>query len=164
MEERTMELILWRHAHAEDGVPDLERRLTGRGRTDARRVGGWLSERLRSSGPRVLSSPAVRARQTADALGVDYEVVDALAPGASAAAAIAASGWAEEGAGTRAGAGGRGRTVVLVGHNPWIGEVVARLVGGLDEGWAIRKGGLWWLVRREDDVLVKAVMSPELLR
>ena len=27
-----MDLIVWRHAEAEDGVPDLERRLTGKGR------------------------------------------------------------------------------------------------------------------------------------
>jgi phosphohistidine phosphatase len=154
-EDMTMDLILWRHAHAEDGVPDLERRLTARGRADARRVGGWLRERLPGGTARVLSSPAVRARQTADALGLRYEVVDALAPGASAAAAIAASGWEEDGSAT---------VVVVVGHNPWIGEAVSRLVGERDEGWAIRKAGLWWLARREQDVLVRAVVSPELLR
>ncbi|MFO0461355.1 MAG: SixA phosphatase family protein, partial [Burkholderiales bacterium] len=77
-----MDLSRWRHAQAEDGPPDLERRLTARGREDAKRVGAWLRERLPSAGVRVLSSPAVRARQTADALGLRYEVVDALAPGA----------------------------------------------------------------------------------
>lgn len=150
-----MELILWRHAQAEDGAPDLERCLTARGREDARRVGAWLRERLPRGAVRVLSSPAVRTRQTADALGLRYEVVDAIAPGAVAHVAIEASGWPGEGE----------RTVVVVGHNPWIGEVVARLVGGQEQGgWAIRKGGLWWLSRREHDVLVRAVVSPDLLR
>jgi phosphohistidine phosphatase len=149
-----MDLILWRHAQAEDGVPDLERRLTARGRGDARRVAAWLRERLPSAGVRVLSSPAVRARETADALGLGYEVLDALAPGAEAMDAIAASGWAD----------GAEATTVVVGHNPWIGEAVSRLVGGCEDGWAIRKAGLWWLSRREHDVRVRAVMSPELLK
>ena len=152
-----MDLILWRHAQAEDGPPDLERRLTVRGREDAKRVGAWLRERLPSAGVRVLSSPAVRARQTADALGLRYDVIGALAPGAMAAEAIAASGWRDE-------ADGGDGTVILVGHNPWIGEAVARLVGGCDDGWAVRKGGAWWLSRRDEDVLVRAVVSPELLR
>jgi phosphohistidine phosphatase len=151
-----MDLILWRHAQAEDGPPDLERRLTARGREDAKRVGAWLRERLPSAGVRVLSSPAVRARQTADALGLRYEVVDALAPGADVDDAIAAIG--------RAGGGDDDATVIVVGHNPWIGEAVARLVGGCDDGWPIRKGGAWWLSRRQEDVLVRAVVSPELLR
>jgi phosphohistidine phosphatase len=149
-----MDLILWRHAQAEDGVPDLERRLTARGREDAKRVGAWLRERLPADGVRVLCSPAVRARQTADALGLRYEVVDALAPGADTDAAIAASGWAGNG----------DATVIVVGHNPWIGEALARLVGGCDDGWPIRKGGAWWLSRRAGDVLVRAVVSPELVR
>lgn len=150
-----MDLILWRHAQAEDGMPDLRRRLTARGREDAKRAGAWLRERLPAGATRVLSSPALRARQTADALGLGHDVVDALAPGADAAAAIAATGWPE---------GGDGATVVVVGHNPWIGEAVSRLVAGREDGWAIRKGGFWWLSRRDGDVLVRAVISPEMLR
>ena len=41
-----MDLILWRHAEAEDGVPDLERRLTGKGRKQAERVAQWLLQRM----------------------------------------------------------------------------------------------------------------------
>ena len=37
-----MELILWRHAEAEDGVPDGERALTKKGRKQARAVAAWL--------------------------------------------------------------------------------------------------------------------------
>ena len=41
-----MDLILWRHAEAEEGGPDLERRLTPKGRKQAKRVAAWLLQRL----------------------------------------------------------------------------------------------------------------------
>ena len=41
-----MELILWRHADAEDGLPDLSRRLTPRGIKQAERMAAWLLQRL----------------------------------------------------------------------------------------------------------------------
>ena len=154
-----MDLILWRHAQAMDGTPDLERRLTPGGEKDAVRVGGWLRKRIPEGTATVLCSPARRTRQTADALGIDYAVIDALSPGATAQAAIAATGWPDCGDGT----------VIVVGHNPWIGEAVAQLVSGVARPWPIRKGGFWWLSWREGRgdgaaVLVRAAMSPELLR
>ncbi|HKI65200.1 MAG TPA: histidine phosphatase family protein, partial [Burkholderiales bacterium] len=60
-----MDLILWRHAEAEEGGPDLERRLTPRGHKHAARVAGWLLQRLPSKFT-VLASPARRALQTAE--------------------------------------------------------------------------------------------------
>ena len=153
-----VELILWRHAQAVDGLPDLERALTPRGGKDAARVGGWLRERIPAGPVTVLCSPARRTRQTADALGIDYRVLEALAPGVSAEAAISAIGGPDR----------REGTVIVVGHNPWIGEVVARWVSGTPGPWPIRKGGFWWLSWRTGpgagDVRVRAVMSPELLR
>jgi len=83
-----MELILWRHAEAEDGSPDLERELTGKGRKQAARMADWLNPRLPPD-IRILSSPASRTLQTAQALGRDYEVVPELAPGASAEEVLA---------------------------------------------------------------------------
>ena len=59
-----MELILWRHADAEEGERDLERKLTGKGRKQATRVARWLQHRLPSKFT-VLCSPARRARETA---------------------------------------------------------------------------------------------------
>jgi len=43
-----MDLILWRHAEAEDagGKPDLERNLTRHGRKQAARMAEWLKPRL----------------------------------------------------------------------------------------------------------------------
>jgi phosphohistidine phosphatase len=139
-----MQLILWRHADAEDGAPDLERKLTARGRKDAERVAAWLLKRL----PKhfhLLASPAVRAQQTAEALKVKIETDKRLAPGASVQDILKAAG--------------RAGTVVLVGHQPDLGQALAHLVGGSSAEWRLQKGALWWI---EDD-LVKAVVSPDLL-
>ncbi|HSO07654.1 MAG TPA: histidine phosphatase family protein, partial [Pelomicrobium sp.] len=65
-----MDLILWRHAEAEDGVPDLARKLTPKGVKQAKRIAKWLRPRLPAD-TRVIVSPARRALQTAEALGME---------------------------------------------------------------------------------------------
>jgi phosphohistidine phosphatase len=150
-----MDLILWRHADAEEGARDLERKLTGKGHRQAARVAKWLAARLPSKYA-VYSSPARRARETADALGVRYKIVERLAPGASVAAILAAAGWSD----------GKG-TAIVVGHQPDLGHAAAALVSGKQADWSMRKGGLWWLTLRkregEKQVVVRAVIGPELL-
>ena len=87
-----MDLILWRHAEAEDpadGSEDLERALTPRGLRQAARMAAWLDRQL-PDGLRVLSSPAVRAQQTAQALERKFKLRDELAPVATSAAAATA--------------------------------------------------------------------------
>ena len=37
-EESAMDLLLWRHAEAEDGIPDLKRKLTKRGEKQAQQM------------------------------------------------------------------------------------------------------------------------------
>src|SRR5688572_32750921 len=101
-----MELILWRHADAEDGAPDLERKLTAKGRKDAERVAAWLLERLPRDF-RLVASPAMRAQETAQALGTKIHTDPKLAPGALVADILKA--------------GSRGGTVVVVGHQPDLG-------------------------------------------
>ncbi|HKI65417.1 MAG TPA: histidine phosphatase family protein [Burkholderiales bacterium] len=150
-----MDLILWRHAEAEEGGPDLERRLTPRGQKHAARVAGWLLQRLPSKFT-VLASPARRARQTAESLGVKFKTSTGLAPGATVADILGAADWSE-----------RKGAVVIVGHQPTLGEVASYLVcGGRDE-WTIKKGGLWWLTNRvrddESQVVVRAVIAPDLI-
>jgi len=112
-----MRLILVRHAEAAPGDPDELRALTPAGRDTARALG----ERLRGTEPTaVISSPLLRARETADpiarAAGVDAEADDRLAPGATVDD-------------VRAVVDGRGDTVVVVGHQPDCGEVVYALTG-----------------------------------
>ncbi len=79
-----MDLILWRHAEAEDiASTDLARALTTRGRKQAQNVAKWLRTRLPDDAL-VLASPAVRTIQTAETLSDQYRVVRELAPNASA--------------------------------------------------------------------------------
>ena len=150
-----MELILWRHAEAEDSSPDLARVLTKKGRNQASRMADWLNPRLPQP-VRILMSPAVRTVQTAQALGRSCEEDAALAPGASADAVLTAAGWPD--------ADG---CVVIVGHQPTLGQVAVRLLTGQGGDIAFRKGGIWWFqsrVReREVQVLLKAVVSPDWL-
>lgn len=144
-----MDLILWRHADAEDGRPDLQRELTSKGRKQAARVAAWLAQHL-PKGYQVVSSPAARARQTAEALTRDLKIDPGLAPGASVQAIVNAAGWPHGGG-----------AIVLVGHQPDLGEALAYLVGGREGGWRLEKGAFWWLA--EQPVIVKAVVSPDLL-
>lgn len=150
-----MDLILWRHAEAKEGGPDLERRLTSKGRKQAARVAEWLQRRLPSKYT-VLASPARRARETAQALGVAFKTVAELAPGASVEQILDAARWPQ-----------RRKPVIVVGHQPDLGCAAAFLVSGARANWSIKKGGLWWLESRlrngETQCVVRAVMAPDLL-
>jgi phosphohistidine phosphatase len=150
-----MELILWRHTEAEDALPDLTRELTGRGRKQAARMADWLNPRLPPD-IRILVSPATRAVQTAQALGREYEQVPALAPGASAEDVLAAAGWPDA-----------AYPVLIVGHQPTLGQVAMRLLAGQAGDLTIKKGGVWWFQSRDRrgqmQVELRAVAAPDWL-
>jgi len=150
-----MELILWRHADAEVAYPDLARELTDTGRQQAARVAGWLTARLPPD-VRIVVSPAVRAIQTAQALERDYDVLPALAPGASDDAILTVAGWPHA-----------ARPVMVVGHQPTLGQVAMRLLSGHAGDLSIRKGGVWWFQSREREngsqVVLRAVAAPDWL-
>ncbi|MBC7455311.1 MAG: phosphohistidine phosphatase SixA [Massilia sp.] len=149
-----MDLILWRHAEAEMSEPDLQRALTPKGQKQARRMGQWLDAQL-PAGCKILVSPALRTVQTAEALGRKFKVVAHLAPGASAQDVLRAANWPH----------GK-EPVLIVGHQPTLGQVAALLVGGADGDWDIKKATAWWIVQREpqdpDSMYLKAVMAPDL--
>jgi phosphohistidine phosphatase len=134
-----MELILWRHADAEYGPPDMERALTPKGQRQAERMGNWLARKLPES-CKILVSPAKRALQTADALGRPYKIVPEIAPDASPAQLLLAANWPQ-----------RKETVVLVGHQPTLGQVAALLLSGSSQCWHVRKGSIWWFSQREQE-------------
>ncbi len=148
-----MDLILWRHAEAEPGLPDLDRRLTAKGVQQAARVAKWLDRQLPDSA-RVLSSPAVRAEQTARALKRKIRIVPDLAPDATAAAILAAAGWPDA-----------PEPVLVVGHQPTLGEVAAFLLTGEESPWSVRKGAVWWLSHRVRNGVtsnvLKVVIAPD---
>jgi phosphohistidine phosphatase len=150
-----MELILWRHADAEEGTPDLRRELTPLGRKQAAQVADWLNVRLPEH-CRILCSPAVRAQQTLDALERDYEVAPELCPGADPVAVLQCVGWPE-----------RHGAVLVAGHQPTLGRLAALLMTGRQQEWDIPRAGLWWFEQREPrlpyNLTLKAVITPELL-
>ncbi|MGH8704682.1 MAG: phosphohistidine phosphatase SixA [Burkholderiales bacterium] len=150
-----MELILWRHADAEEGEPDRDRNLTSKGRKQAARVAEWLQGRLPSKFT-VIASPARRARQTAEALKSRFKTSERLAPGAAVGEILELAGWPR-----------RRGVVVLVGHQPDLGRVAAYLAAGAKADWSVKKGGLWWMVNRvrdrETQVVVRAVIAPDLI-
>lgn len=153
-----MDLILWRHAEAEviaPGQDDLQRALTPKGERQARRMAAWLNHRLAAS-TRVLVSPALRCRQTAEALGREARVVPTIAPDAPIAALIEAARWPKA-----------SEPVLLCGHQPTLGLLVAQLLAGVDQEWAVKKGAVWWLRWRQRDgepeVTLHAVQGPDSL-
>ncbi|WP_454764306.1 SixA phosphatase family protein [Cupriavidus campinensis] len=158
-----MNLILWRHAEAED-LPDplslsrgadLQRPLTRRGRKQAEASARWLRAHLPAD-HRVVCSPALRARETAAALTGKPEVIPDLAPGADVSAILAAIDWPQ----------GHEHTVV-VGHQPWMGRLASLLLAGHEINWSVKKSGIWWLSSRTRDteaqVVLRAVVGPDFL-
>lgn len=172
-----MDLILWRHAQAEvldlpddmataagttgevvvelDAERDLARCLTAKGRRQAEKMAVWLDARLPEA-TRVLVSPAQRTQQTALALGRSFKTVKSLHPQACVDDLLKAARWPQ----------GK-ESVLMVGHQPTLGMLAARLITGQDQAWSIKKGAVWWLRTRERDglqqVTLHAVMSPDLL-
>jgi len=149
-----MDLILWRHADAEYGAPDLERPLTAHGERQADAVATWLRTHLPDD-TRILVSPARRTQQTARALSKQFETVAALSPGASVGDVLAACRWS----------GAAQGSVLVVGHQPTLGEVAAHLLG-IRGAVAVRKGAIWWLTGRAREgspVVLTACLPPSML-
>jgi len=150
-----MDLLLWRHADAEDGFPDNGRALTKKGLKQAKQVAEWLKPRLPED-CLVLVSPAKRAQQTAEALQLPYTTERRIGTGADVADIIAAANWPKH----------RG-TVIVVGHQPTLGQLAAWLLAGDQAGWAVKKGALWWFSNRAEgdyaQTVLRAVVSPDLL-
>ena len=158
-----MDLILWRHADAEiaaEGEDDLSRQLTVKGEKQAVRMAAWLDRHL-PEGARILVSPARRTEQTAKALNRKYKLRDELVPDSSAEEVLTLIKWDLE-----KGPQGKG-PILLVGHQPYLGEIAARLLGMQEHSCAIRKGAVWWLrsrVREEySEILLLNVINPDFI-
>ena len=152
------DLILWRHAEAEnagENEDDLDRPLTQRGEKQAARMAVWLDRQL-PDGLRVLASPARRTEQTAKALGRKYKLRAELLPGGQPDELLELAQWPRS----------RG-AVLVVGHQPMLGQIAARLLGVDEAACDIRKGAVWWLRSRQREqelrVHLVSVISPELI-
>ncbi|MFC0132360.1 histidine phosphatase family protein [Massilia eurypsychrophila] len=150
-----MDLILWRHAEAEEGDPDMERVLTAKGQKQARRMADWLDAQLPDA-CKILVSPALRTLQTVAPLGRKFKMAAELAPGAGPHDVLRAANWPN----------GK-EPVLIVGHQPTLGQAAALIVAGRPQPWEIKKGALWWIAQRDpkdpDSLYLKAVMSPDMI-
>jgi phosphohistidine phosphatase len=148
-----MDLILWRHAEAADGMPDLARELTPKGVKQAQCMAAWL-RRYITRPVIVMASPAVRAQQTALAYSEHVETRDELGMGATAAYLLKTAQWPDA-----------QKTVLVVGHQPALGAAPALAVTGNTAPWPMKKGAIWWLRSADGGPpLVVAVITPRLAR
>ncbi|CAN5676269.1 phosphohistidine phosphatase SixA [soil metagenome] len=154
-----MDLILWRHAEAEPGsadLPDDARKLTAKGIKQANKMAYWLESTLPDS-CRILVSPAVRTRETVAALDRKFKVLEELRPDASAEAILAAANWPHS-----------REPVLIVGHQPYLGQVAACLLAPMQLEYAIRKANVWWISQKQREAegvqtYLKALMAPDLV-
>lgn len=150
-----MDILLWRHAEAEAGEPDEGRALTSKGVRQAQKMAHWLERNLPSR-CRILVSPTVRTLQTARALERKFKICPEIGPDASVEALLAAANWPD----------GK-EPVLLIGHQPTLGQAAALLLAGNEQDWTVRKANVWWIAQRERDGesenYLKAVMAPDLV-
>lgn len=150
-----MDLILWRHAEAEDRIPDSARELTEKGLKQAQKVARWLEPKLPED-TRIIVSPAVRTQQTASALTARFETSDQIDTSTTPLKILNAVAWpAMEG------------TVLVVGHQPTLGKIASLLLKGDESGFAVRKGSIWWFSckqkNEQENIILRAVITPEIL-
>lgn len=130
-----MQIILWRHAEAMNGVDDLARELTDKGHKQAAKIANELRKRLPESYT-LWVSEAKRSQQTAAYLKVKQVIRSEINPEAQPQliAKLLTQCVDEE-------------TIVIVGHQPWIGQLCAFL---LNQNWydvpywSVKKGAFWW--------------------
>lgn len=153
-----MDLVLWRHAEAHESEPgqdDLSRALTPRGEKQAARMALWLDRQL-PEGTRILVSPARRTEQTAQSLGRKYKLREELSPNATVEQLLQLVQWPQ----------GKG-VILVVGHQPVLGQTIARLLAIHGSECSVKKGAVWWLRHRLRDgasqTTLVSVQSPDTL-
>jgi phosphohistidine phosphatase len=104
----------------------------------------------------VLVSPALRTQQTVKPLGRHFKTVASLAPDGTVGGLLSAARWPES-----------NEPVLVIGHQPTLGIVAARLLAGVEQFWSVRKGAVWWLRGREREgssqVVLQAMQGPDML-
>ncbi|MES2500398.1 MAG: histidine phosphatase family protein [Pseudomonadota bacterium] len=150
-------IIVWRHAEAEIanfelGEDDEVRQLTHKGHEHAKRMARWLKKHLPQD-TILICSPALRALQTAEALDYKIQLQDSLKPSASLADVLAVLMRIQNQLNQQS-KKDQQKNVLIVGHQPWIGQLVAYLVEqstnesrkiNHENNTSIKKGAVWWL-------------------
>ena len=122
-------------------------------------MAAWLVPRLPAQ-RRLVASPALRSRQTAEALAEAFEIDARIAPTASLDDHLAVIGEPRAG-------GPAAPALVLVGHQPVLGRLASHLLAGHALDWRVRKGAIWWLATRAREghtrFWLRAVIDPDTL-
>lgn len=143
----TREIILLRHAHADSATPgqdDMARVLSLRGEAEADAAGAWLKQHG-AAPDRVLYSPAARARETCERVLVALGYAD-LRSEARIYEATPATLLRVLDDHTDVG------SVMLVGHNPGLENLVALLTeGASDSGRGMPPASVAWLTLPEGE-------------
>ena len=153
-----MDLILWRHAEAielAESGNDMDRHLTPKGERQAARMSIWL-DRVLPQGTRIFCSPATRCEQTVMALGRRYKLREELSPNGQAQEVLDLVQWpVAKGA------------VMVVGHQPYLGQVVAKLFDMKQGECSIKKASVWWIKTKAHESVLQtslhAVQSADLV-
>jgi phosphohistidine phosphatase len=153
-----MDLILWRHAEAielAESGNDMDRHLTPKGERQAARMSIWL-DRVLPQGTRIFCSPATRCEQTVMALGRRYKLREELSPNGQAQEVLDLVQWpVAKGA------------VMVVGHQPYLGQVVAKLFDMRPGECSIKKASVWWIKTKAHESVLQtslhAVQSADLV-
>lgn len=151
-----MDIILWRHAEAEIGEPhlnlsDLKRNLTEKGKRQAKKMAKRLKKRLPEAFD-VYVSQAHRSQQTGAYLAQPTAILASLNPEESIENVVSVLNQFQE-----------NQTVVIVGHQPWIGQFCGFLLNGqhfLHNEWSVKKGAFWWFQVRDGRAKLKLMMTP----
>jgi phosphohistidine phosphatase len=153
-----MELFVIRHAIAVPGsmlLADADRPLSPKGRARFSQAVMGL-QRLKVRFDRLYHSPWLRAAETAELLA---PVLDGKAVCSPALARAPSQALLDALVGER---------VALVGHEPWMGELVAWLTTGVPDGsvFAFKRGGIAWLEGQPQPghMVLQAFLPPKVLR
>ena len=102
---------------------------------------------------------AIAVMQTAaalESLGRKFKIHPDLAPGATAEQVLTAAHWPDS-----------RESVLIVGHQPTLGQIASILMGVEKQEWALRKASVWWFAQRERNSItstyLRAVIAPDLL-
>ena len=139
-------LILWRHAEAEDqsaNGSDADRKLTKKGHKDADKMAKWINEHLPKN-VEILCSPAKRCLETVSPFkhlsGLKVNIVEFLNTD-STVEKIAKQVVNDD----------NSKTILIVGHQPNLGFLIAKILGQQENTCVVKKGAVWWLRQREHD-------------
>lgn len=147
-----MNIILWRHATAEDTFPDHDRALTQKGEQEARKMGQWLRHHL--TGPQLtLVSPSKRTLQTAKWFSEDIHLHASVKVSSRAEQIIELIEYPPQAT----------DNLIIVAHQPFLGEVASRLLTGHSHAIKVHKGAIWWFIHKHGTYHLHTMINPDLL-